>query len=157
MNLGRSELNVAVAAAAVLAGPLLWRWFRTWLRRPVTPDPWGAEVAEAMEQPGATPVCPHCQCPHDANRWFCPECGHSVGEYNNLSPYLYLFSLGEILREGTNGRIRRSWLTVAGLLVLSLAEYLVLAPCYWFFFFRNLSRQADAGKTEDAPPVIARS
>jgi len=115
-----SELTVAVAGAALIVGFVLWRWLGSWLRRPVTPAPWGPEIAEAMERPEAMPPCPHCQCPHEAQRWFCPECGRGVGDYNTFNPYLNLFSVGEVLREGTSSRVRKTWLTVTGFLVLSL-------------------------------------
>ncbi|HEU5072347.1 MAG TPA: zinc ribbon domain-containing protein [Verrucomicrobiae bacterium] len=150
------ELQVGIT---VVIGLLLWlgvQAFKAWLTRPAAPDPWGPDVAKAMEQPDATPICPHCQSPHAAQSWFCPECGRVVGDYNNLNPYLYLFSLGEVLREGTTGHVRKSWLTVAGFLLLSLIEYLVLAPIYWFFFFRNLSQEPDVGAASGEPPVITR-
>lgn len=154
MNLSQAEWTVGLAGAAIVAGYFLWRLWRYWVRLPVTPDPWGQEIAQALESPQASPVCPHCQCPHEPNRWFCPECGRAVGEYNNLNPYLYLFSLGEVLREGTSGRVRRSWLTVTGYILLSLVEYAVFAPVYWFFLFRNLARKNNPLPTEEAPPVI---
>jgi hypothetical protein len=156
MNLSQSEWAVGLIGAAIVAGYFLWRVWRRWVRLPATPDPWGQEIAEALESPDATPVCPHCQCPEMANRWFCPECGHAVGDYNNVSPYLYLFSLGEVLRAGTSGRFRKSWLTVTGFIILSLTEYVVFAPIYWFFLFRNLAHMNDRRRTESAPPVLTR-
>ena len=122
-----------------------------WFGKPVSPDPWGPEVTAALESSEATPICPHCQTPHEPTRWFCAECGHAVGNYNNWNPYLYIFSLGEVLREGTCGHIRKSWLTVTGLVILSFAEYFVLAPIYWFFLFRNLARKP--APTEPSEPV----
>jgi hypothetical protein len=136
------EMQFAIVAATGLVAWLVVRWFITLIRKPATPDPWGPEVAAALEDPNTTPLCPHCQCPHDNATWFCPECGRSVGEFNNITPYLYLFSLGETLREGTSGRIRKDWVTVVGFVLLSLIEYAIFAPVYWFFLFRNLSRQA---------------
>ena len=109
-----------------------------------------------MAQPDATPVCPHCQCPHETTQWFCPEGGRAVGDYNNLSPYLYIFSLGEVLREGTSGHFRKSWFTIAGFLLVSFAEYFVLAPIYWFFLFRNVVRPASSPPVAEAPPVLTR-
>ena len=148
------ESLVGVLAVIGIGGVLVVRAFKSWFARPATPDPWGPEVTEAMEQPDATAVCPHCQCPHEATRWFCSECGRSVGDYNNLNPYLYLFSLGEVLREGTSGRVRKSWLTVAGYVVLSLIEYAVFAPIYWFFLFRNLSGKTPPDQAAAEPPVM---
>ena len=155
MNLSQSEWTAALIGAAVIVGYLLWRFVRYWKRLPVSPDPWGHEIAEALESPDATPVCPHCQYPNVANRWFCPECGCAVGDYNNVNPYLYLFSLGEVLRTGTSGPVRKSWLTVTGFILLSLLEYVVFAPVYWFFLYRNLSGKTALKPEEDAPPIIA--
>jgi hypothetical protein len=152
MNSG--ELVVGVVAATVIVGWFVVSAFRRWLAKPVTPDPWGAEVTDAINQPEAVPVCLYCQCPHEPNRWFCAECGHAVGDYNTVNPYLYIFSLGEVLREGTSGNIRKSWLTVTGLVVLSLVEYFVLAPIYWFFLFRNLSRKRNHAEPEPTPPAV---
>jgi len=154
MELSGAEWTIAMSGAAVVAGYFIWRLFAGWFRKPAQPDPWGADVAEALDSPDAMPICPHCQTPHALNRWFCPECGRAVGDYNNVNPYLYLFSLGEVLREGTSGRIRKSWLTVAGYLILSLAEYAIFAPVYWFFLFRNLLRQDTRTTAEPVPPVI---
>ena len=148
---------IGVLVAIGIGGVILVRAFKIWFAKPATPDPWGPEVTAAMDEPNATAVCPHCQCPHEVTSWFCSECGRSVGDYNNLNPYLYLFSLGEVLREGTSGRLRKSWLTVAGFIFLSLIEYVVFAPIYWFFLFRNLSRQNPDGPASQAPPVITRS
>lgn len=135
-----------------MGGYFLWRLL-LWFRKPVPPDPWGPDLAAALELPDATPICPHCQTPHALNRWFCSECGRAVGDFNNVNPYLYLFSLGEVLREGTSGRVRKSWLTVAGYVILSLAEYVIFAPIYWFFLFRNLSRNDHPSPAASLPPV----
>ena len=151
------EYTVGVLAAIGVGGWVVVRALKSWFAKPAAPDPWGPEIAEALERPDATPVCPHCQCPHEATRWFCSECGRSVGDYNNLNPYLYLFALGEVLREGTSGRVRKSWLTVTGYIVLSCIEYFVLAPIYWFFLFRNLSRQNNPAPVSEEPPVVARN
>jgi len=150
------ELKIGIAAAIGLIVWAIVRAFRAWISKAPSPDPWGAEIARALDGPDATPVCPHCQCPQEPTRWFCAECGRSVGDYNNINPYLYIFSLGEVLREGTSGHIRKSWLTVSGFVVLSLIEYTVLAPIYWFQLIRNLSRHSRPQSLNDDPPVIPR-
>lgn len=149
--MGSNELQLALVATIGLLGWFVVRAIRKSLARPPSPDPWGSEVSEALNQPNAMPICPHCQCPHEASRWFCPECGRGVGDFNNINPYLYLFSIGEVLREGTSGRIRKSWLTITGFLVLSLIEYALLAPIYWFFLFRNLGQNVEFKRSEKPP------
>jgi len=152
--MNRGELLVGLMAATLVVCWFAFTALRRWFAKPVAPDPWSAEISEAVEAPDATPVCVHCQCPHEPNRWFCSECGRAVGDYNNLNPYLYIFSLGEVLREGTTGNVRKSWLTVTGLIVLSAVEYFVLAPIYWFFLFRNLSRKRTPAEPDKTNTVI---
>jgi hypothetical protein len=151
MDANAAELRVALVATVAVAGFILWRGLVRWFRRPASPDPWGPEITEALKSPESTPICPHCQTPHEHARWFCSDCGRAVGDYNNWNPYLYLFSIGEVLREGTSGPIRKSWLTVVGYLILSLAEYLIFAPLYWYFLFRNLARKP--APTEPSGPA----
>jgi hypothetical protein len=115
--------------------------FILWVKAtPGTPDPWDQKDEDAVHQPDAVPLCPHCLSPHDEDCRFCPECGSATGLYNNLNPYLYIFSLGELMRLGVSGQIRRNVTTVVGYLLLSLSEYLIFAPLYWFLLFRNLIR-----------------
>jgi hypothetical protein len=149
-----NEYWIGIVAIVAIGGWLAFRLLQRWFSAPVSPDPWGPEVADALDQPDATAVCPHCQCPSERTRWFCPECGRAVGDYNNLNPYLYLFSMGEVLREGTTGRVRKSWLTIVGFVFLSLIEYTLLAPVYWFLLFRNLSRQRGPQPPVEGPPIL---
>src|SRR5262245_14135696 len=74
----------------------------SWVRdaAPVA-DPWEAEQPEEIGSAEATPLCHRCLAPHLEEEYFCSECGASVGSYNNLNPYLYIFSLGEALRYGS--------------------------------------------------------
>jgi hypothetical protein len=105
------------------------------------PSPWGSDVEEAMRSPDARPLCFRCLEPLEGGPAFCPQCGAATGEYTNWSPYLYLFTVGDILRQGTSGRFRVRPLTVAGFLLFSLLEYTVFAPVYWFLLLRNLRSQ----------------
>jgi hypothetical protein len=55
-----------------------------------------------------------------------------------LLPFPYLFSIGHTLRIGTDGRFKRSPLTITGFLLVGLAEYALFAPVYWFVFLKRL-------------------
>ena len=134
------DLIVAELALAglVLAG--LWR-FAAWVcATPITPDPWGAEITASLEQPDATPICHRCLTPYSNDAWFCEHCGSAVGPYNNLMPYVHVFSEGEVFRNGVNDRMNASPLIIGGYLLFSLGSYSIFAPIYWFFFFKNLAR-----------------
>ncbi|EEF58410.1 hypothetical protein [Pedosphaera parvula] len=117
-----------------------------WLRRPMqgppTPNPWPEEVETSVQAPDALPLCHRCFTPQDHNGWFCPKCGTATGPYNNLMPYLYIFSQGEVLRAGVMDRIRPGFVSRFGFILFSFAEYFIAAPLYLYFFLRNLSRQS---------------
>ena len=125
-----SESKVVFVAVAIVVGVSLWRWLKTCMGQPVTPDPWGLEVAEALEHPDATPICPHCQCPHEVNRWFCPECGRAAGECTNLMPPLYVFSVGSMLRDGIRNGAHLGPFRTAGSIAVAAAAYLVVTPYF---------------------------
>jgi hypothetical protein len=133
---------IAIATGACL----LWFAFRQLIRwiqaAPLKPEPWGQEVEEEINRPDATPVCHKCFAPHSDAAWFCEKCGSAVGTYNNLMPYVCVFSEGEVLRNGVNERLRVNALTIVGYLVYSLNYLIVvpLVPVYWFFLFKNLAR-----------------
>ena len=134
------DLFIAGLAVAGLIIAGLWR-LAVWVRNaPVRPDPWSAEIESSLQQPEATPICHRCLTPHSNEAWFCEHCGSAVGSYNNLMPYVYVFSQGEVFRNGTTDKLRRSPLIIAGYLLISLHAYLVFAPVYWFFLFKNLKR-----------------
>lgn len=124
-----------------------------WLKKPPqAPDPWGKEVDQALEQEGAVPVCHHCLTPQHHNGWFCPECGATVGPYCNYLPYIYIFSQGEVLRAGATERLQHSALIVVGYLLFSLFMFSILAPIYWWFFFRNFYSHPRR-KAPEPPPI----
>jgi len=156
-----SEFKALVLGATVVTGLLAAHVLRVWRKRPVAPDPWGPDVAEALEKSDATPICTHCQCPHEASRWFCPECGRAVGQFISVMPPLCYFELGDSLREGSRGKFRPSSITVAGFVIFGLAAFAALTPLFFLYpvylwlLFRNLPRQKNAVAEE--PPIIARS
>lgn len=112
-----------------------------WIRNAaVKPDPWGAEVRQTIDSPDTPETCHHCSTPQERSAWFCPYCGCAVGPYNNLMPYVHVFSVGEVFRNGAADKMRGNSLTIGGYLLYSLSNYFVFAPVYWYFLFKNLTR-----------------
>ncbi len=105
-----------------------------------TPDPWGPEIQNAIDNPEAAPLCHHCLTPQTHDGWFCPECGSMVGRYGNYLPNVYIFSVGEAFRRGITERIRWNGLVVAGYILATLCFLSIFAPVCWFFLFRNHGR-----------------
>lgn len=130
---------VALTGAVAFIAYRIGRWI---MRGEPKPEPWGPDVDQAIHSPEAVPVCHRCFVPQAHDAWFCPECGTAVGAYNNWLPYIYIFSQGEVLRNGVTDRVRVNFLTVTGYLLLSVSVYVVFAPVYWYFLFRNLRRCA---------------
>ena len=123
-------------AVLMAAGVRLFvRWL---LSGPTRPDPWGDEIAAEIAKDDATPICHRCFTPHKPLTHFCSKCGTPVGPYTNLMPFPYLFSVGHVLRLGTDGDFRRSPLTLTGFILVGIAEYSLFVPVYWFMFFRSL-------------------
>jgi hypothetical protein len=118
----------------------------------VAPDPWDDQVAAEIATDDAPALCQHCLAPHDQLADFCAECGAPVGECTNLMPFPCLFSIGHILRIGTNGEYRRSPLTISGFILLSIVEYLVFAPFYLFEFFRHLPGRPETALANPSGP-----
>ena len=130
----------------VLAG--LWR-FVLWVRDlPVKRDPWDTEVAQKLSEPDAVEVCHRCLTPLRPNAWFCEHCGRAVGPYNNLMPFLNVFSEGEVFRNGLTDRFRSRRFILFGYILLSLAAYSIFAPVYWLFLLRHFRRRS-AGEHPD--------
>ena len=107
-------------------------------------DPWGEEIDLQIRSEDASPVCVRCFTPQAHAQWFCPECGASTGPYNNSMEYLRLFAVGEVLRNGVNGSIRHSKLTITGYVLLSASCYFVLAPVYWYRLWEDVRRPRPA-------------
>ena len=137
-----SDPNLIIGDLAVsgLIFYVFWRLI-VWVREaPVRPEPWGAEIEKQLSESEAVEICPHCLTEQSSTAWFCEKCGRAVGPYNNLMPYVMVFSQGEVLRNGVTDKLRASPLTIAGFLFYSSFNYLIFAPIYWFFFFKNLKR-----------------
>ena len=129
----------------------LWRLI-VWVREaPVKPDPWDAEVEQKLSDPETAEVCPYCLTPQPFTAWFCGHCGKAVGPYNNLMPFLNVFSEGEVLRNGTTGRFRNRPLVLIGYVLITLGINPFFAPIYWFFLLSNLKRPSDKRETVQEP------
>lgn len=134
------NLIVGGYAAAGLAVYLFWRLI-IWIRdSPVKPDPWESEMTQIIADPETPETCPHCSTPQPPTAWFCEHCGRAVGPYNNLMPYLQIFSEGEVLRNGTSGQFRKRPLILIGYLLLSLGMLSVFAPILWISLLGNYRR-----------------
>lgn len=135
---------------------VIWRlidWFTS--GRPEA-EPWDDPVSAEIAKDDVTPLCHRCLTPNDPLTDFCSECGAPVGTYTNWMPFPYLFSLGHTLRLGTAGEFKRSPLTVMGFFLLSLIEYTVFAPVYWFMLVKGL--RAGPARAQEAPeaPLVKR-
>ena len=126
-----------IVVGLILVTIRVWTWFRAGTARP---DPWDSDVAYAIEEESAEPLCYHCLAPQKEIRWFCPECGTAVGPYNNYDPYLGVFSEGQLLRTGVLDQLPRRALIIVGYVILPFAFFAIFAPIYWYFLFRNLSQ-----------------
>ena len=126
-----------IVVGLILVTIRVWSWFRGGTARP---DPWDSDVARAIEEGSAEPLCYHCLAPQKQIRWFCPECGTAVGPYNNYDPYLGVFSEGQLLRTGVLDQLPRRALIIIGYVILPFAFFAIFAPIYWYFLFRNLSQ-----------------
>ena len=149
-DMSEAERQLLPLVIMLLTGAMVWlvvQWIRNAAPRP---EPWDARWKKTLEEEDPPPVCEHCSAPYSQTDWFCPGCGASVGAYNNYSPYLVLFCLGEGLRRGTSGAVPVNWLSVGGYMLLSIALFfslppvfrIVLVPVYWLMLCVNLAQHA---------------
>ena len=151
LMVGAIDPNLIVGELAISGFVLvgLW-WLIAWIRdAPATPNPWSVEIEESLQQADATPICHRCLTPHQIDTRFCEHCGSAIGIYNNWMPFVYIFSQGEVLRNGVTGKLHANSFTIIGYLIYSLGNYLIFAPVYWFFFFKNLKRLKELPEDED--------
>ncbi len=141
-------LTIAFFTIVGLCGYGGWKFIHWLLAGPVQPDPWSAEIAAEISKDETPALCHRCLVPHDPANDFCPDCGAPVGPYTNWLPYPYVFSLGHTLRIGTSGDFKHSPITVIGFFLVSMAEYAIFAPVYWFVFLKNFSSRPP----RDLPP-----
>jgi hypothetical protein len=131
----RALFGYVLVGIAVIALIALIRWLFSGSRKA---DPWDEQINASIDSPESEPTCHRCFHEHSELVHFCPHCGAAVGVCNNLLPFEYLFSEGEVLRNGTTLKTRRSVPVLGGYLLFSLAVYSIFAPVYWFFLFRNV-------------------
>jgi hypothetical protein len=146
-----SDPNLIVGGfgLGLLALAVLWRLI-VWIREaPQTPDPWDAEVEQKLQDPETQQVCHRCLTPQEPGAWFCKRCGTAVGPYNNLMPFLNVFSEGEVLRNGVGGRFRNRPLIVIGYFLITLGIFSFFAPIYWLSLLLNLKRPSERQASAD--------
>ena len=140
------EVFIGEFAILGLALFIVWR-IVVWVREaPVRPDPWDAEVENQLAGPDAVEVCPHCLTEQPSTAWFCQKCGSAVGPYNNLMPYIQVFSEGEVFRNGASGRFRNRPLVLTGFVLIALSSSLVFAPVILLFLLANWQRPGGGTK-----------
>jgi hypothetical protein len=142
----RPTYILLVVVVLCICAARLFRWL---FSGPIRPDPWDEQTASDLREGNCTPICHRCLNPHDPLIYFCPECGAGVGKYTNLLPYPYIFSLGHTLRIGTTGTFRRSPLIIIGFMVVSSANFFIIAPFYWVRLFLNILNQSSANTPVD--------
>jgi len=132
-----ANLGLLMMLVALVVGSMAIYRIILWVRRaPTNPDPWDDEVEKSLQEPEAFPVCHHCFTPYPPRGWFCENCGCAVGPYNNWMPYVYIFSEGEVLRNGVTSRLRMNFLTVSGYVlgtiscVVMMQLFVFLMPIY---------------------------
>jgi hypothetical protein len=105
-----------------------------------------------LQADDATLICYRCLTPQSEAAWFCPHCGSAVGPYNNLMPYVQVFSEGEVFRNGVSHRFRNRPLVLAGFILMVPAINPLFAPFYWFLLFKNLrqNRRSEPDESEAA-------
>jgi hypothetical protein len=151
-----SDPNLIVGDLAV-GGMIFYAFWRliVWVREaPVSPDPWDAEIEKQLSEPEAVEICPHCLTETSSTAWFCEKCGSAVGPYNNLMPYVHVFSEGEVFRNGVAGRFRHRPLILIGLILISLTSYFVFLPVYLFVLLANWRRHGGGTECGEEPKIL---
>lgn len=132
------NILVAELAALGVAIVFLWRYFVHVRDLPRTPDPWDAETEQQLSE--AKEVCPHCLTEQSQTAWFCPRCNRAIGPYNNLMPYIQIFSEGEVFRNSANRQFQnRPWI-VFGYFLIFGAMFPLFAPLYLVSLLMNWKR-----------------
>jgi len=103
-----------------------------------------------VRAPEAVPVCHRCFLPleYESSRWFCFDCGAAVGPYNNILPFIRIFSMGEVLRSGVRPEAPFTTFTVCGYVLVGYTQFWLLSPLYIFRLCRNLWLKKKSAETE---------
>lgn len=110
---------------------------KAWWHSFDSPDLWPEELDIAVRSPDAVPVCHHCMTPCVYHTWFCPVCGAAIGPYNNILPFIRVFSMGEVMRSGVSPAARFTPLTIPGYILTAFFIVWFLAPFYYFRLIKN--------------------
>ena len=150
-----SDPNLVIAGLA-LGGLLIasaWRLI-VWVRdAPVTPDPWDAEVEKKINEPETPEICPHCSAPQPSTAWFCQQCGRAVGPYNNMMPFVQVFSEGEVFRNGASPHLRKRPFILLGYFLIIVGTFPLFAPINLLSLLLNWNDPPDEPKLADEPNV----
>ncbi len=141
-------------------GKLLGDHIREWWSSLDAANPWPDDLDAAVRAHDAIPVCHRCSTPCELPIWFCTCCGTSVGPYNNILPFILIFSIGEVLRSGVQPTARFTMLTVPGYIIVAMHSGLILAPIYYIRLIANhikIKRQKEPDKALDPTSDNARA
>jgi hypothetical protein len=121
-------------------GEIIVTGIKAWWHSLDTPNPWPDDLDIAVRAPDAIPVCHHCTTPCELPVWFCLSCGAAVGPYNNVMPYIYIFSIGEVLRSGVGAEAHFTPFRTVAYIAIGIAEYGAFAPLYFIRLYLNYRR-----------------
>ncbi len=143
-------------------GAIVTARIRSWWMVEETPLPWSQAEDAAARASDAIPVCHRCFTPYALPVWFCSCCGSAVGPYNNIMPFVRIFSLGEALRSGVGPSAHFTPFRTLAYVSIGFVEYQIFAPLYFYRLYRNyrkLSHAAsvreDVARTNGSGPNIA--
>ena len=157
---------VRVLTILIIVGLIVWQIILRWRKITPQPDPWDSEIENSVQQSDAVEVCHRCFTLQPDNAWFCEHCGSAVGPYNNLMPYVKVFSEGEVYRNSMSDKHRSNALVAIGYALIFIPTYVglmvvmsfgikIMATVYcgffWFLLFKNFKRQ-HAEKISNEPP-----
>jgi len=145
-GLSQSEAAIALIGITVLNCAGIWLLIRWIATSPTSPNPWDEQVAAELALEDCSQICHRCLTPLDSSIHLCSHCGAMVGTHTGLVPPLYLYSIGDVFRAGTEGTYRRSSFLIVGYAFAAFI-YLFWVPfpisvlvlfVYWNKLFKNI-------------------